>query len=207
MHWLLGALAIAALGTIYVATSWVHAGIVAYHAVCLAGILIHRRRVRALLAGGRSTALWSIGTTLAILAGLAVPLLVWDPSSVREEANRQLFAWPDKMRTFAFFAAYTMIVHAPLEEIFWRGCFTDVEKASMRTAVLGNAAGFYLVHAVALAYGLGKLGLLVALPTAAAGAVWAFVTHRTRSLWPALWSHWAADAAILGGMWFFFLRS
>jgi membrane protease YdiL (CAAX protease family) len=46
----------------------------------------------------------------------------------------------------------------------------------------------------------------MALPTAAAGAIWAWVTIRSRSLWPALVSHWGADALILAGMWFFFFR-
>jgi len=73
-------------------------------------------------------------------------------------------------------------------------------------AVLGNAAGFYLVPVVALSWALGWIGAALALPTLAAGAVWGFVTHRTRSIWPALASHFAADVVILGGMWLYFVR-
>jgi hypothetical protein len=35
---------------------------------------------------------------------------------------------------------------------------------------------------------------------------WAFVTIRSRSLWPGLVSHWGADGVILVLMWFYFIR-
>ena len=47
---------------------------------------------------------------------------------------------------------------------------------------------------------------LAGLPTAAAGACWALVTIRSRSLWPALLSHAAAGFLILAETWFFFIR-
>jgi membrane protease YdiL (CAAX protease family) len=72
--------------------------------------------------------------------------------------------------------------------------------------MIGNAVFFGLLHAVPLGIVLGLPGFLLGLPAAAAGAFWAFVTIRSRSLWPALVSHWGADAVILGEMWFFFVR-
>lgn len=53
---------------------------------------------------------------------------------------------------------------------------------------------------------IGPEAFLLAIPAGAAGAGWAFVAMRTRSLWPGLVSHWGADAVILGMMWFYFIR-
>ena len=72
--------------------------------------------------------------------------------------------------------------------------------------MFGNALFFYLLHALPMALLAGLRGWVFASPTLAAGGLWAFVTIRTRSMWPALVSHWAADAVLLGQMWFFFIR-
>ena len=74
------------------------------------------------------------------------------------------------------------------------------------TAIAGNGMFFYALHAVPMVMLLGARGALLALPTLAAGAFWAFVTIRSRSLWPGLVSHWGADGVILGLMWFYFIR-
>lgn len=206
MRWTLGALAVAAFSLVFVFSRWVHAGILAYHAVCLGGILLHWKRVRPLFARPPGVGAWTLWTTVVILAGLFAPLLFWDPRTVRDEAAVALFPWQDRTLTFFLFAAYTLLVHASLEEVFWRGAFTDLGRARPAAVLAGNAIGFYLVHVVALAFALGAVGWLLALPTAGAGLAWGYVTLRTRSLWPALVSHWAADLAILWGMWHFFLR-
>jgi membrane protease YdiL (CAAX protease family) len=99
---------------------------------------------------------------------------------------------------FAAMAAYTMLVHAPLEELFWRGVFTDVDRP--RGALLANALTFYAVHVIVLTNAVGAWGWIAALPTALAGLAWAWVTLRSRSIWPSLVSHGAVDAAILAGM-------
>jgi membrane protease YdiL (CAAX protease family) len=104
------------------------------------------------------------------------------------------------------FAAYSLLIHSPLEEVFWRAVVTDPGRPDRGAIIAGNALGFGLLHALPLGMILGGSGVLMALPTAAAGAIWAFVTIRSRSLWPALVSHWGADAVILAGMWFFFIR-
>jgi membrane protease YdiL (CAAX protease family) len=207
MRWGWGAAAVAVLGGVFVASGWVHPAILAYHAVAIAGIVRHRKRLRPLLAWDGRILRWTLGTTAVIVAGLLLPRLFFDPVAVRERAVAVLFPVADRGRLFAGFAVYTLLVHAWVEEVFWRGVFTDVEAARLPTVVVGNAVGFYLVHAVALAYALGGMGWLLALPTAGAGAVWGFVTGRTRSLWPAIASHYAADLVILGGMWLYFVRS
>jgi membrane protease YdiL (CAAX protease family) len=137
---------------------------------------------------------------------LLLPLLFWDPRSIRSTAAAALFPWKRADLGFAFFAAYTMLIHCPLEEIFWRGAVTKPE-ASTSLAIAGNAVFFYLVHVGALAYTLGAPGGLLAVPAGLAGGAWAFMTRRSRSIWPALISHWAVDAVILGGMWAYFIRT
>jgi len=99
-----------------------------------------------------------------------------------------------------------MLIHVPLEEIFWRAVVMDPEQGPACNTIPGSAFFFYLFHAVPMAMILWPLGPLLAVPAGAAGAAWAFVTIRSRSLWPGLVSHWGADGLILGGMWFYFIR-
>jgi len=187
-------------------SGWVHPAIWAYHLFC--AVLIYRRRdrVRSLLRWTPSTAIWTIATGLLIVGFLACSPLVVNPVPYREVFGSTLFPVGPKPLLFAVFAAYTLVIHAPLEEIFWRAVVTDPERAALPAALVGNAVFFGLLHAVPLGMVLGPPGILLSLPAAAAGAVWAFVTIRSRSVWPALVSHWGADAVILGGMWFFFVR-
>jgi membrane protease YdiL (CAAX protease family) len=206
MNWLLAAAAPALVAAVYLLAGRIHPAIVAYHALCAVAVFRHRSRVRSLLSGGRSVPAWSLGTTAAIAAVLLAAPLVQDPAPYRALFRQTLLPWGRPELTFAIFAAYTMLVHAPLEEIFWRAVVMDPERGPAGTAAAGNAAFFYLLHAAPMALILGAPGALMAVPTAAAGALWAFVTIRSRSLWPGLVSHWGADALILGQMWFYFIR-
>ncbi len=206
MNWLLPAAAPLLIGGVLLASGLVPAAILAYHALCAAAIVRHRARVRAYLRGGRPVLAWSLGTTLVIASSLLLGPLILDPAPHRELFRRTVFPWGDPGALFPVFAAYTMIVHAPLEEIFWRGVVLDPERRPVGTVIAGNAVFFFLIHAVPLGIVLGVPGVLVAVPSAAAGAVWAFVTIRSRSLWPGLVSHWGADGVILAGMWFYFIR-
>lgn len=206
MNWILAAVAPAALAGVLWGTGRAHPAILAYHVVCAAGIVRARRRIGPLFSWNASTAAWTAGTTAIFLAGLFLPLLFWDPAAVRAPAMAALFPWKRVDLAFVLFSAYTMVVHCPLEEVFWRGAATDAGRVRLPVAVAANAGFFYLVHVGAMAYTLGALGWLLAIPTGLAGGAWAYVTLRSRSIWPALISHWAVDAAILWGMWFFFVR-
>ncbi|HEX7900358.1 MAG TPA: CPBP family intramembrane glutamic endopeptidase [Planctomycetota bacterium] len=201
MRWPLGLLALAALSLVFLGGAWGNLGLLAYHGVCATSLFRHRRSLRPLFAWRDGLGAWTLGTTLAFLAGLGLLLLLWDPARARG-----VLSFPSA-RAFALTAAYTMLLHASLEEIFWRGAFTDVENARPAAALLGNALTFYLVHVIALTNAVGGWGWVAALPTAAAGLAWGWVTLRTRSLWPALVSHWAADAAILAAMAYYYLPS
>jgi len=205
VNWILAVAAPLVVGAIVRATGGVHAAIPAYHLLSAILIYRHRNRVRLLLRWEPSTARWAIGATLPILSLLLCAPLVVDPNAYREVWARTLFPAGPQPVLFALFAVYTLLVHVPLEEIFWRAIVTDPETSPVPVALVGNAVFFGLLHAVPLGIVLGPPGLLLSLPAAAAGAFWAFITIRSRSLWPALLSHWGADAAILAGMWFFFV--
>jgi membrane protease YdiL (CAAX protease family) len=206
MNWLLAAAAPALVGAVQLLSGRIHPAIPAYHLLCAIAIHRHRARLRPLFRGDRTTTLWAAATTLAIAAVLLAAPLLQDPAPFRDLFRRTVLPWGPPRALFAVFAAYTMIVHAPLEEIFWRAAVMDPVRAPLRTAIAGNAVFFYLLHAVPMSLVMGARGALFAAPTLAAGALWAFVTIRSRSLWPGLVSHWGADAVILGGMWFYFIR-
>jgi len=206
MNWKLAVAVPVLVGTIFVATGWIHPSIGAYHLLCAALVFRHRHLIRPRLRWERSTARWAIGTSLLVVFFLGCSLRVVEPALYKEVFIRTFFPAGANPALFALFAFYTLLIHVPLEEVFWRAVVTDPETATVPSALIGNAVFFGLLHAVPLGSLLGLPGLLLSLPAAAAGALWAFVTMRSRSLWPALVSHWGADAVILGGMWFFFVR-
>jgi membrane protease YdiL (CAAX protease family) len=206
VKWRWAVLAPALVGGVLLGTGRIHGAVAAYHVLCAILVLRDRRQVRPLLRWDRSIALWATGTTLLIASFLALAPEVVDPAPYRQIFLDTAFPSESSRRLFPAFAAYSLAIHSPLEEVFWRAVVTDPARASRRAAVIGNAVFFGLVHAVPLGILLGLRGVLFSLPTAAAGAIWAGVTLRTRSLWPALISHLAADAMLLAGMWFFFIR-
>ena len=206
MNWALAAAPAAIVGLVFWATGFVHPAILAYHLLCGIAIWLRRERVRAFLRADGSTWAWVAGTTLIVALCLAAAPFLHPPAPYRDLFRRTLLPWGDPRALFALFAVYTMVVHAPLEEIFWRAAAMDPDTPARCNTILGNAFFFYLFHAVPLSMVLGPLGLLAAVPAGAAGAVWAFVTIRSRSLWPGLVSHWGADGLILAGMWFYFIR-
>jgi membrane protease YdiL (CAAX protease family) len=206
MNWALAAAPTAIVGLVFWATGFIHPAIVAYHLLCLGAIHARRDRIRALFRIDRATACWATGLTGAIAVCLAAAPLVHDPTPYRELFRAIVTPGSRAELLFWIFAAYTMVIHAPLEEIFWRAAVMDPESPRLSNTIAGNAFFFYLLHALPMAMVLGAQGLLFALPAAAAGGAWAFVTIRSRSLWPALVSHWGADGLILGGMWFYFIR-
>jgi len=203
---MLAAAAPATVGLVFWASGIVHPAIVAYHVLCAVAVWRRRTRVRSLLRADRTTLAWTLATTLVVALVLVAAPFVHDPKPYRDVFRKTLLPWGDPATLFAIFAVYTLAIHAPLEEIFWRAAVMDPGQSPPRTAIVGNGVFFWLFHAVPMAMVLGPLGLLAAVPAGAAGAVWAFVTIRSRSLWPGLVSHWGADGLILGGMWFFFIR-
>lgn len=207
MNWFLAALAPVVVGGAYALTGKPLAATVAYDALSIVAIWRARARIQPLFRWNRDTALWAAGSSVLFVACLALAPLILDLASYRELFRRDVLLNLPSALAFAVFAGYTMVVHVPLEEIFWRGAVLDPERAPLPTAVAGNAVFFYLTHAAPLGLLLGPKGCLFALPTALAGGAWAFLVIRSRSLWPGLASHWAADAAILAGMAWYFVRT
>jgi membrane protease YdiL (CAAX protease family) len=205
MRWLLAVLAPAVLAAILWTTKLAHPAIIGYHVVCAVGIILARRRLRPLFQWTSTTRAWIVGTTLVFVAVLWAPRLFWDPRTIRTSAAAALFPWKNVDLTLVVFVVYTMVLHCPLEEIFWRGVVLN-PNGRLSVEIAANAALFYLVHVAALTITLGALGWLLAIPAGLAAVGWSFVTLRSRSLWPALISHWAVDAAILWGMWYYFAR-
>jgi len=190
------------VGIVFMETLSVIAAIILYHGLCAIAVGLQRHRIRALLQQRDGVLRWTIGTTLLIVPVLFVAPWIQNPAPYRHLFLEVLLPRGDPSVAFVAFAVYTMIVHVPLEEMFWRGVVLDPERPSK----LGNGVFFYLLHAIPMTMMLGPKGALFALPTLAAGTIWAFVTIRSRSLWPGLVSHWGVDGVILGLMWFYFIR-
>ncbi len=206
MNLLLAVAAPAVVGLVFLATGRIHPAMLAYHALCALFIFKQRARIRSLLPSDRRAWRWGIGSIALFLPFLVAGPFVLDPAPYRDVFRRVLFPLGSPSVLFFLFAAYTLIVHVPLEEIYWRGIVLDPERARLPEALAGNFLFFGVLHAVPLGLILGPLGILFALPAAAAGAIWAGLTIRSRSLWSALVSHWGTDLILLGGMWFYFIR-
>jgi membrane protease YdiL (CAAX protease family) len=206
VNWLLAAAAPTVLGLVFLAFGRIHPAMLADHALCAVAIFRHRARIRVLLPSPFRAWRGGLGTLALFLPFLVAGPFVLDPAPYREVFRRTLFLSGEPPVLFLLFAAYTLLLHVPLEEIFWRGVVLDPERAGLPSALAGSFLFFGALHAVPLGLILGPVGLLLSLPAAAAGALWAALTIRTRSLWPALVSHWGSDLIILGGMWFYFIR-
>lgn len=206
MNWALASGIPVIIGVIFKASGLIHPAIAVYHLVCVVAVCRCRTRLRLFIRWDRSTLRWALGTTAVIVTVLLIAPLVLDPAPYRGLFRRMLLPGSRPELLFALFAVYTLVVHVPLEELFWRGVVMDPAYTPVGTAIIGNAIFFCLVHAVPLAMILGPRGFLLAAPSAAAGAVWAYVAIRSGSLWPGLVSHWGADVVILGEMWFCFIR-
>jgi membrane protease YdiL (CAAX protease family) len=103
---------------------------------------------------------------------------------------------------FALFALYITVVHSLLEEYYWRWfVFGRLErKVALGWAIALSAGGFMVPHVVALLIFLGP-GFMAAvafftLCVGAGGAVWAWLYHRSGSLYAPWLSHLLVDAAL-----------
>ena len=188
MIWIL-VLGVPAATTAALALGGPLAAVPAYHAICLAALAVDRGwrgRLRRPPGWGR----WTLVSSGLILGGLALSLLLPRPADVGMLLRERLFGGSEAR--FWIFAAYSMLVHCPAEELFWRGVVDPRSAAA-------NGVGFYLQHAAPMALFLGSplQGALLALPAGAAGIFWSAVARRSGTLGPSLLSHAAADLAIL----------
>lgn len=202
MRWLLAVLTPLAVGGAYLAARNVVAAVAAYHGICAVAILAARKSLAAEFAKPPGTATWSLGAS-ALMAGAVVALAaaVTPDPALLETIRRDLFPWPPA--GFLAFAVYSILVHVPLEETFWRGVVLGafVRRGGVAAGVGVNVVCFWLVHAVPLVLIFGPAGWMLSVPPAVAGAAWAGMRIRAGTLWPGLASHAAADAAILACLW------
>jgi hypothetical protein len=103
---------------------------------------------------------------------------------------------------FLGLAAFYCIAHSLLEEYYWRwfvfGRLRDLSHPAL--AVLISSLGF-MSHHVILVYRFidgswGTVGLF-SLCVAAGGAAWAWIYHRSGSLYGPWWSHGMVDAGLM----------
>ncbi len=109
------------------------------------------------------------------------------------------------LASFLALAAFYSLVHAGLEEYYWRGfVFGQLgRRMEWPWAVAVSSLAFMAHHVILLGVyvGLGALGILGSLAVAGAGAVWAWMYHRGGTLVGPWVSHILADAAIFTVAW------
>ncbi len=107
--------------------------------------------------------------------------------------------------SFSALAAFYALVHAGLEEYYWRWfVFGQLRRRlPLVWAVAASSLAFTAHHVILLGVyvGMGVLGMLGSLAVAAAGAIWAWMYQRSGSLVGPWVSHILADAGIFVVAW------
>ena len=170
--------------------------------------LFARESLRALKPSGRGLGLgvaFGIITAAAILTvyfGLlrGSAMLARTPVLVQENVAQFGVASPARYVLLALFLA---IAHSFLEEYYWRWfVFGELKKAvSVGAAIVLSSLAFMGHHVIVLAMYFPAHLLTAAVPfslcVAAGGGVWAWIYHRTGSLYSPWASHVLVDAAIM----------
>jgi membrane protease YdiL (CAAX protease family) len=100
---------------------------------------------------------------------------------------------------FALGAAYWIMINSVLEEYAWRWfCLTQADRLMPTPLAILAAAGFFTMHhIVALSTYFDPVGVtLCAAGVFAGGALWGWMYHRYRSIWPPYLSHAIVDIAV-----------
>jgi membrane protease YdiL (CAAX protease family) len=181
-------------------TASAYPAVAAYHALCAAVVLTRLRELRPRFAWNHRAALWTLGTFAVIVGGFLAIVSAMDLEPFREAARTWLFRRDLTPLAWVLFAVYTVVIHVPLEELYWRGRLLEMMRGRRFAAVL-NSFFFHLLHALPLWMIVGPQGPLVALPAAAGGAIWAFGRLRSGSIVPSLASHAAVCAILLAALW------
>jgi membrane protease YdiL (CAAX protease family) len=103
--------------------------------------------------------------------------------------------------TYVLFGLFISLLHSFLEEYYWRWfVFGQLQRlVPVSAAIVLSSLGFMLHHVVVLGTYFGWLSLatvLFSLAVAVGGAVWAWIYHRTDSLYGPWLSHLLVDVAI-----------
>lgn len=177
----------------------------------VAGCRLPARRTRLALPNTAVQAAWGLATGAAMFAGMvAVYYMLLRPTHWLAGADtavqRKLAGFGvEGVGSFLALAAFYSLVHAGLEEYYWRWfVFGQLQRRmDLLWALAASSLAFMAHHVILLGVyvGLGLLGMLGSLAVAAAGAIWAWMYHRGGSLVGPWLSHILADAAIFTMAW------
>ncbi|MHC4399127.1 MAG: CPBP family intramembrane glutamic endopeptidase [Planctomycetota bacterium] len=143
----------------------------------------------------------------AVAVGMVVLYHAWlGPAGYLEVAQKPIvqklqgFGLEGPVR-YVLFAAFLSVVHSLLEEYYWRWfVFGQLRRlVPVPAAILISAVGFTAHHVIVLATYFGWASpatWLFSLAVAAGGVAWAWIYHRSGSLWGPWLSHLLVDAAV-----------
>ena len=169
-------------------------------------LAIQRRRLAWSRPNVRGLA-WGAGSGLLVLAAALFVYHGWlKPEGVLREAGEAIVKkvvgfgihnWPQ----YAALGVFYSLVHSLLEEYYWRWfVFGQLRRlTSVGTAIAVSSLGFMAHHVVVLSHYFGLLSvptLMFSLAVAAGGAFWAWLYHKSDSLYGPWLSHLLVDAAI-----------
>ncbi len=156
----------------------------------------------------RADFFWGGGMGLVLLAAtLALYFLGLKPAGIFagavEEAVRQKVEGLgfDSPARYLAISVFYVIVHSLLEEYYWRWFVFGQLRwlTSLSSAVAVSSLGFAAHHVCVISVYFGwfsAASILLSLAVAAGGAIWAWVYHRTGSLYGPWICHAFVDAAI-----------
>jgi membrane protease YdiL (CAAX protease family) len=174
----------------------------------LLGLWVCERRLPRLTAPRRQGLALGLGFGLLVAAGIFVLYYgilrdtpVFATSSARMHAKLREFGL-DSAGGFAVFAFFIAVPHSLLEEYYWRWfVFGRLrQRLTLVPAIALSSTAFMAPHVFALATFLGGALLLPVLAftlcVGAGGAIWAWLYHRSGSLYAPWLSHLVVDAAL-----------
>jgi hypothetical protein len=169
-------------------------------------LAVQRRRLR-LQPPGRRGLPEGIGFGVLVLAAMLIMYNAWlSPKGLLDAAipavRQQLarFGLDTPMKYVALGVFYSL-VHSLMEEYYWRWfVFGGLRRlVALWPAVLISSLGFMAHHVIVLGEYFGRFSLttvLLSLAVAVGGAVWAWIYHRSDSLYGPWLSHLFADVGI-----------
>lgn len=169
-------------------------------------LAVQRRRLRLQLPGRHGLA-EGIGFGLLVLAAMLVGYFAWlKPAGLLDAVAAEVgkvvgrFGINTPMRFLALGVFYCLL-HSLLEEYYWRWfVFGGLRRlVPLWPAVAVSSLGFMAHHVLVLGKYFGHLSaatVLFSLLVAVGGAVWAWIYHRSESLYGPWLSHLLVDAGL-----------
>lgn len=150
---------------------------------------------------GLGTGLVILLATLLMYYGLIKPLGAFAGEPTEEICDKVADFDVDSATKYFFLGAFYSLVHAFLEEYYWRWfVFGELRRLiTVPTAIAISSVGFMAHHVIVLANYFGFLSpwtWFFSLAVATGGIIWAWLYHRTGALLATYISHSLVDAAI-----------